>query len=133
MEVLMREAFLYTDFIDQGLGRGSGCGLGNGAGYGLGCGDDYGSGCGYGNDYSCGYGKGYGSGDGYRYGNGNGNGEDFGNCYGLKSLDGQLVDMINGVPTIITHIIGNVAKGFARGCRIEHDAAVAYGLEVIEE
>lgn len=76
MEVLMRRAFLYTDFIDQGLGRGSGCGLGNGAGYGLGCGDDYGSGC------------------------------------GLKSLNGQLIDMINGVPTILTHIIGNVAKGF---------------------
>lgn len=38
MEVLMREAFLYTDFIGQGLGECSGCGLGTGAGYGLGFG-----------------------------------------------------------------------------------------------
>lgn len=115
MEVLMREAFLYTDFIGQGLGECSGCGLGTGAGYGLGFGYNDGTGGSdyeYSNDYGYGYGKGYGSGDGYGYGNGNGNGDDFGNCYGLKSLNGQLVDMINGVPTILTHIIGNVAKGF---------------------
>lgn len=116
MEVLMREAFLYTDFIGQGLGECSGFGLGTGAGYGLGFGYNDGTGGGdyeYSNDYGCyGYGKGYGSGDGYGYGNGNGNGDDCGNCYGLKSLNGQPVDMINGVPTILTHIIGNVAKGF---------------------
>lgn len=43
-----------------------------------------------------GYGSGYGSGDGS----------------GLKSLNGQTVDMIDDVPTILTRIIGNVAKGF---------------------
>lgn len=89
MEVLTREAFLYTDFIGQGLGECSGCGLGSGAGYGLGFSQGDGTG---GSDYAC--------------------GNDYGNCYGLKSLNCQSVDMIDGVPTIPTHIIGNVAKGF---------------------
>lgn len=47
-------------------------------------------------------GSGYGSGDGYGSGSGS----------GLKSLNGQTVDMIDDVPTILTRIIGNVAKGF---------------------
>ena len=46
---------------------------------------------------------GYGDGSGYGYGS------------GLKSLNGQPVDMIDGVPTILTRIIGNVAKGFIVG------------------
>lgn len=49
-----------------------------------------------------GSGSGYGSGDGYGSGSGS----------GLKSLNGQTVDMIDDVPTILTRIIGNVAKGF---------------------
>ena len=61
-----------------------------------GSGDD--CGCGYG--YGSGYGYGDGSGDGYNYGS------------GLKSLNGQMVDMIDDVPTIITSSIGSVAKGF---------------------
>ena len=40
------------------------------------------------------------------YGDGSGDGS------GLKSLNGQPVVMIDGVPTTITSIIGNVAKGF---------------------
>ena len=44
---------------------------------------------------------------GYGYGSGSGD--------GLKSLNGQPVDMIDGVPTILTRIIGNVAKGFIVG------------------
>lgn len=68
MEVLMREAFLHTDFCNDGYGSGDGSGLGSGFGSGFGC--------------------------------------------GLKSLNGQPVDMIDGVPTILTRIIGNVAKGF---------------------
>ena len=51
-----------------------------------------------------GSGDGYGSGDGSGYGSGDG--------YGLKSINDQPVDMIDGVPTIITSIIGNAAKGF---------------------
>lgn len=50
-----------------------------------------------------------GSGDGY-YGTGDGYGYGYGD--GLKSLNGQPVDMIDDVPTILTSIIGNVAKGF---------------------
>ena len=45
---------------------------------------------------------GYGSG----YGSGSGSGD------GLKTLKGQSVDYIDGVPTILTRIVGNVAKGF---------------------
>lgn len=55
-----------------------------------------------------GYGDGSGSGDGY----GDGSGDGYGYGYGLKSLNGQPVDMIDGLPTILTHIIRNAAKGF---------------------
>ena len=90
MEVLTREAFLHTDFT----GSGSGYGYGDGSGYG------YGSGYGDGSGYGCGDGYGDVDGSGYGYGS------------GLKSLNGQAVDMIDDVPTILTRIIGNVAKGF---------------------
>lgn len=86
MEVLTRETFLHTDF--------DGSGSGSGYGYGYGSGD--GSGYGY-----C---SGSGSGDGSGYGSGDGS--------GLKSLNGHPVYVIDDVPTILTSIIGNVAKGF---------------------
>ena len=60
--------------------------------------------------YDYGYGSGYGSGSGSGYGYGSGSGS--GDGSGLKSLNGQTVDMIDDVPTILTRIIGNVAKGF---------------------
>lgn len=82
MEVLTREAFLHTDFT--GYGDGDGFGYGDGSGYGYGYGD----------------GSGYGDGYGYGYGD------------GLKYLNGQPVDMIDDVPTILTRIIGDEAKGF---------------------
>ena len=88
--------------------------------------DDFGSDSGYGPDSDSGYGSdssdGYGngsgdgsgsasySGSGYGYGYGFGVSSDY--ISGLKTLNGQSVDMIDGVPTILTHIIGNVAKGF---------------------
>ena len=59
-----------------------------------------------------GYGSGYGSGNGSGYGSGDGSGYGYGSGSGLKSLNGQTVDMIDDVPTILTRIIGNVAKGF---------------------
>ena len=96
MEVLTREAFLQTDF--DGSGYGSGYGSGDGSGYGDGDGSGYGS--------DSGYDSGYGSGYGYGSGSGSGDGS------GLKSLNGQTVDMIDDVSTILTRIIGNVAKGF---------------------
>ena len=114
MEVLTREAFLQTDF--DGSGYGSGYGSGDGSGYGsdsgydsgYGSGYGYGSGSGYGDGDGDGSGYGYGSGSGYGYGSGSGSGDGS----GLKSLNGQTVDMIDDVPTILTRIIGNVAKGF---------------------
>ena len=90
MEALTREAFLHTDFTGYGYGDGSGYGYGSG----------YGDGSGYG------YGSGDGSGYGYGYGSGSGSGD------GLKSINGQPVDMIDDVPTILTRIIGDAAKGF---------------------
>ena len=118
MEVLTREAFLQTDF--DGSGYGSGYGSGDGSGYGDGYGDGDGSGYGSDSGYDSGYGSGYGygSGSGYGYGSGSGYGSGYGYGsgsgygYGLKSLNGQTVDMIDDVPTILTRIIGNVAKGF---------------------
>ena len=82
MEALTREAFLHTDFTGDGYGSGSGYGYGSGSGSG----------------------DGYGDGDGSGYGSGDGS--------GLKSLNGQPVDMIDDVPTILTRIIGDAAKGF---------------------
>ena len=93
MEVLTREAFLHTDFTGNGYGDG------DGSGYGSGSGD--------------GDGSGYGSGSGYGYGSGSGD--------GLKSLNGQPVDIIDDVPTILTSIIGNAAKGFI----VRHDFSLA--------
>ena len=107
MEVLTREAFLHTDFAGDGDGDGDGSGYGSCDGYGYGYGYGYGSG--YGSGDGSGYGSGDGSGDGY-YGTGDGYGYGYGD--GLKSLNGQPVDMIDDVPTILTSIIGNVAKGF---------------------
>lgn len=88
MEVLTREAFLHTDFTGYGSGYGAGYGSGDG----------YGDGSGYGSGSGSGYGSGYGSGSG--------------DGSGLKSLNGQPVDMIDDVPTILTRIIGDAAKGF---------------------
>ena len=97
-------------------------GYGNGSGYGCGSGNGYGDGDGDGNGYgnSNGDGNGYGNGDGdgsgNGYGNGNGNGNGDGNGYGygnsLKRINKWPVYMIDDIPTIITHIKGNVAKGY---------------------
>ena len=76
----------------------------SGYGYGYGSGDGYGDGYGYGS--GDGYGYGYGSGDGYGDGYGSGSGD------GLKMFNDMRIFKIDGVQTIITHIKGNVAKGF---------------------
>lgn len=102
MEVLTRDAFIQTDF--DGYGSGSGCGAG------------YGSGCGYGSGSGYSFGSGFGDGSGDCSGSGDGFGYSSGDCSvsgdGLKSINGQTVDYIDGVPTILTRIIGNVSKGF---------------------
>ena len=112
MEVLTREAFIHTDFTGSGSGYGSGScdGYGDGYGYGFsyGLGNGYLSGSGYGGGNGDGSGVGCGSGCGYSsggiYGEGDGS--------GLKSINGQPVDYIDGIPTILTRVVGNVAKGF---------------------
>ena len=62
------------------------------------------SGSGYGYDY--GYGYGYGDGDGDGYGSGDGYG------YGIEEFDGHKLYDIDDVPTAITSVHGNYAKGF---------------------
>ena len=111
------------EFLSNGDGYGNGNGYGYGYGYGNGdgngCGYGYGSGCGYGD--GCGYGYGYGSGCGYGYGSGcgygNGSGYGDGNGYrnGYKDVskyNGHRVHKIDGLPTIITFIKNDFAKGF---------------------
>lgn len=94
MDSLTVQEFLKVEFNGSGYGDGDGSGYGDG--------DGYGDGSGYGSGYGYGDGSGDGSGDGDGYGSGD----------GLKSLCGEPVYMIDGVPTIITGLRGSVAMGF---------------------
>ncbi len=87
-----------------GSGCGDGCGDGCGSGYGCGsgCGDGCGSGCGSGCGDGCGSGSGCGSGCGYGCGSGD----------GVKSINGNSIYVVDNIPTIITNVKGNIAKGF---------------------
>lgn len=105
-------------------GDGSGLGSGYGSGFGFGSGSDDGSGKGFGN--GAGFGDGYGSG----YGNGYGDGFGFGfgsvtgsiqvntsrhadnKRTGIVQINNMYVFKIDGLPTIITKVRGNIAKGF---------------------
>lgn len=89
-----------------GCGCGDGCGCGCGDGYGCGCGD----GCGYGDGY--GYGSGDGSGSGYVSGSGDSSGDGFGYGGSVIAINGNKVNVVDGVPTIITHLKNNIAKGY---------------------
>ena len=95
----------------SGSGSGSGYGSGDGDGSGSGEGDGSGSGSGYGS----GDGDGYGSGSGDGYGSGSGDGYSYGSGYGysdIKALNGNIVDYIDDVKTIITHVRGYIARGY---------------------
>lgn len=90
----------------HGCGTSQGCGSGYGSGYGSGECDGSGysyshynsvSGSGSGHDFSSG------SSSGYGYGNGS---ED------IKALNGNTVDYVDSVPTIIIQVKGNFAKGY---------------------
>ena len=72
----------------------------------------YGNGYGYGYGYGNGNGDGYGYGNGYGDGNGNGYGDGYGNGNGIKQINGLDVNIIDDIPTVLTEIHGNVAKGF---------------------
>ena len=114
--------------------NGEGCGCGSGDGYCYGNGYGYGDGDGTGSGYGTGSGGGdgcdYNYGNGYGRSNGSGDGSGFSEGYGsedgsgeggdvsvmnIKTFKGHIVDYIDGVPTIITHIHNNVASGFIIG------------------
>ena len=114
-----------------GFGAGSGHGSHHGDGYGEGSGYDSGSGHGrvYGSSDGSGLIHGDGSGlihgdgsglihgDGYGYGichgSGCGNGSGYCGSYDdIKALNGNIVDRIDCVPTIITQVRGNIARGY---------------------
>ena len=62
-----------------------------------------------------GNGNGYGDGNGGGYGNGNSSGSGYGNGHGYKDVskyNGHRVYKIDGLPTIITLVKNNFAKGF---------------------
>ena len=59
-----------------------------------------------------GYGSGSGDGSGYGDGDGDGYGSGYGDGDGLKSFGGSPVHYIDSIPTVITKVHGNLAKGF---------------------
>ena len=93
-----------------GSGCGDGSGSGDGSGYGYGSGDGCGSGCGCGSGSGDGCGSGCGDGDGSGYGSGYGYGS--GDGCGIKSINGNSIYVVDSIPTIITNVKGNIAKGF---------------------
>ncbi len=106
------------EFLMTEIGSGDGSGSGSGSGFGFGSG--YGSGSGYGFGSSDGSGYGFGSSDGYGYGFGSGSGSGYGFGYGYGSGSGYDIKMycgapvfqIDGVPTIISKVRENIARGF---------------------
>lgn len=112
--------FLRRDcYYGSGSNSGSSYGDGSGNGDGSSSGSSYGDGDGSGSGTSPGSGDRYnpncGSGDGYGYGHGDGDGSGSGHGYridfGIKSIGEQIVHYIDGVPTILQNIRGNIAKG----------------------
>ena len=103
---------------------GSGCGYSKGDGFGSG----YGDGLGLSDGDGFGFGLYLGSGDGHINGSGDGSGFSDGDgsedgdgeggdvsVMNIKTFNGHIVDYIDSVPTIITHIHNNVASGFIIG------------------
>ena len=91
-----------------GCGAGFGDGFGSGYGYGFGSGSGKGSGSGSGD----GDGSGFGSGSGDGSGCGDGSGSGFGYGFGIEMFNNQQVRSIDDIPTIISNLKGNIAKGF---------------------
>lgn len=106
LENKIKEFLTFRSNYSGGAGYGNGYGFKEGGGYGCGCscGKGYSSGRGYDgidNEY---HGSKHNTTDGY------GNGDYFG--FGLKSINGSTVYIIDNMPTIITSIRNNIAKGF---------------------
>ena len=70
--------------------------------------DGYGDGSGYGS--GDGYGDGYGDGSGYGSGSGDGYGDGYGS--GIKMFNGMTVHQVDAMPTVITAVRGNLARGY---------------------
>ena len=103
------QGYSYGYSCGYGAGAGDGSGFGDGSGYG----SDFGAGDGYGSGYGFGYGAGAGDGYGAGAGDGAGFGDGFGDGSGdISTYEGNIVDYIDGVPTIITRIHNNIAKGY---------------------
>ena len=83
------------DKVGRFLELKDGYGYGYGSGYGSGDGDGYGDGYGYGS--GSGYGSGYGYGSGFQP--------------HIKAFCGKAVHQIDGIPTIIDRVHGNIAQG----------------------
>lgn len=92
--------YKFTNSYGAGQGNGAGKGYGNGTGHG------------FGNGFGNGYGQGYGYGYGYENGNGNGNGNGYGKGKKLKVYNNFYIHIIDSIPTIITNVKNNIAKGF---------------------
>ena len=105
--------FLSIIQFDSGDGAGSGYGKGRGFGYGYGSGSGFGSGYGYGAGDGDGDGDGCGDGDGSGYGSDDGSGYGYGADDGdIKALNGNIVDNVDSLPTIIIQVRDNFAKGY---------------------
>lgn len=100
-------------FLSISFGDGSGDSSGNG--YDNGSGNGSGTGYGDSNGYDSDNGSGDGSGTGYGYGLGSGTGWGYGLGWGsdVIAINGNKVNVVDGVPTIITHLKNNIAKGYA--------------------
>lgn len=99
---------------DSGDGFGIGCAYCNGSGYRDGYGYGHGGYSGSGDGHSNGSGDGSGVSEGYGYEDGSGEGGDV-SVINIKTFNGHIIDYIDGVPTIITHIHNNIASGFIIG------------------
>lgn len=113
-----------SDYGDgRGTACGSSCGDGTGTAFGLGTGiaSGFGYGAGEGSGYiacygySNGYGEGNFTGHGYGYCSGSGVEDEFGYGVGnenIKSINDNIVDYVDSIPTIITQVHGNIARGY---------------------
>lgn len=126
MEELKVLEFISCDCGD-GDGRGSGFGYiycdGSGSGtddssdYSDGTGNGAGCGSGYGSRMNYGNGRGQGCGSSYNYNldSGSGGGSFYGGILNynnsLNSINGKQVYIVDGIPTTISYIHGNIAKG----------------------
>ena len=110
MEMLEEKIREFSDISNgsctgASAGKGNAVGRGFGGGYGI-CNNDH-----NGTDGVCAgvdVGRGYGCGDGSPDGNGYG----YFDNLGLKEINGNIVYIIDDIPTIITSVRNNIAKGF---------------------